>query len=320
MWVLKLLLPPVKIRIFGPKRAKFSLKYAFIGTYRHCRFIWCTVALLVGDCGARAVSRKTPISFIHFKIFHSEEFLGQDKKKGHFLSQMISSKIVFNCDVSTRRGAGGDKEVVNPVLERWTSPNTTIFSSSCSWSETLVLARPACSSAFQRRDPLTPPSRQPLASISRSRQLIAAGRGSSSSFGILLVRKGEDELSLPPLHINSNSLPWGFRASPLATIAGLKVSSLSMTSLNLVGNQELYQCFFLALYYHTRSSWLNCALRAVYWVSVVHYEAVAVGDWWHWVSRGHLCLYILHKEEIWSSVTDAFLTDRLWKIVLYSAP
>ena len=31
----------------------------------------------------------------------------------------------------------------------------------------------------------------------------------------------------------------------------------------------------------TRSSWLNCALRddeAVYWVSIGHYEAVAVGD------------------------------------------
>ena len=31
----------------------------------------------------------------------------------------------------------------------------------------------------------------------------------------------------------------------------------------------------------TRSSWLNCALRddeAVYWVSVGHYEAVAVGN------------------------------------------
>ena len=30
----------------------------------------------------------------------------------------------------------------------------------------------------------------------------------------------------------------------------------------------------------TRSSWLNCALRddeAVYWVSIGHYEAVAVG-------------------------------------------
>ena len=64
----------------------------------------------------------------------------------------------------------------------------------------------------------------------------------------------------------------------------------------------------------TRSSWLNCALRddeAVYWVSIGHYEAVAVGNWWYWVSRGHLCLYILHKVEIWTGVTDAWLTDSL---------
>ena len=62
----------------------------------------------------------------------------------------------------------------------------------------------------------------------------------------------------------------------------------------------------------TRSSWVNCALRddeAVYWVSKGHYEAVAVGNWWYWVSRGHLCLYILHKVEIWTGVTDAWLTD-----------
>ena len=61
----------------------------------------------------------------------------------------------------------------------------------------------------------------------------------------------------------------------------------------------------------TRSSWLNCALRddeAVYWVSIGHYEAVAVGNWWYWVSRGHSCLYILHKVEIWTGVTDASLT------------
>ena len=72
----------------------------------------------------------------------------------------------------------------------------------------------------------------------------------------------------------------------------------------------------------TRSSWLNCALRddeAVYWVSIGHYEAVAVGNWWYWVSRGHLCLYILHKVEIWTGVTDAWLTHRLWKIVLLSS-
>ena len=64
----------------------------------------------------------------------------------------------------------------------------------------------------------------------------------------------------------------------------------------------------------TRSSWLNCALRddeAVYWVCIGHSEAVAVGNWWYGGSRRHLCLYILHKVEIWRGVTDALLTDSL---------
>ena len=34
MWVPKLLLPPVKIRIFGPKTAIYAPKYAFSGTYK----------------------------------------------------------------------------------------------------------------------------------------------------------------------------------------------------------------------------------------------------------------------------------------------
>ena len=76
--------------------------------------------------------------------------------------------------------------------------------------------------------------------------------------------------------------------------------------------------------WNTRSSWLNCALRddeALYWVSlsIGHYEATALGNWWYWVSRGHLCLYILHKVEIWKGVTHAWQTDRLWKIVLLSS-
>ena len=64
----------------------------------------------------------------------------------------------------------------------------------------------------------------------------------------------------------------------------------------------------------TRFSWLNCALRdyeAVYLVSIGRYEAVAVGNWWYWVSRGHSCLYILQKVEIWTGVTDAWQTDWL---------
>ena len=71
---------------------------------------------------------------------------------------------------------------------------------------------------------------------------------------------------------------------------------------------------FLWHSWQTRSSWLNCALRddeAVYWVSRGHYKAEAVGDWWYWVSRRHSCLYILQKVEIWTSVTDAWLTHSL---------
>ena len=41
---------------------------------------------------------------------------------------------------------------------------------------------------------------------------------------------------------------------------------------------------------------------------VGHYEAVAVDNWWYWVSRGHLCL--LHKVKIETGVTDALQTDK----------
>ena len=79
-------------------------------------------------------------------------------------------------------------------------------------------------------------------------------------------------------------------------------------------------CFIIQIYWKvcivtiTRSSWFNCALRddeALYWVIIGHYEAVEVGNWLYWVSRGHLCLYILHKVEFWTGVTDASLTDSL---------
>ena len=60
-WVPELLPPPKTIRMFGPKTAIFASKYAFLGTYRPCRLIWCPVVWLVVGCGARAVSCKPPI-------------------------------------------------------------------------------------------------------------------------------------------------------------------------------------------------------------------------------------------------------------------
>ena len=77
----------------------------------------------------------------------------------------------------------------------------------------------------------------------------------------------------------------------------------------------------------TRSSWLNCALRddeAVYWVSTGHYGAVAVGNWWYWVSRGHLFmpLYIAQSgdmEGCHACLTDWLTHWQLWEIVLLSS-
>ena len=62
MWVTKLLISPVKIRIFCPKKSKFGPKMAFLFFLGQA-----LPAHLVGGCGARAVSRKTPIYFIYFQ-------------------------------------------------------------------------------------------------------------------------------------------------------------------------------------------------------------------------------------------------------------
>ena len=60
-WISKLLLFPINIEKW-PKTAKFGPKYDFLGTFLASSF----GALLVGGCGAWAVSRKTPI---HFMVF-----------------------------------------------------------------------------------------------------------------------------------------------------------------------------------------------------------------------------------------------------------
>ena len=65
MWVTKLLIFPVEIRIFCPKTTKFGPKLAFLvnlGQAMQAYSMPCCGS--VGGCGARAVSRKTPIYFI----------------------------------------------------------------------------------------------------------------------------------------------------------------------------------------------------------------------------------------------------------------
>ena len=65
MWVTKLLIFPVEIKIFCPKMTKFGPKLAFLvnlGQAMQAYSVPCCGS--VGGCGARAVSRKTPIYFI----------------------------------------------------------------------------------------------------------------------------------------------------------------------------------------------------------------------------------------------------------------
>ena len=64
MWVPKLLLSLVRIRIFAQKRPNSAWNWHFWSFWaKPCRLTWCPVGGLVGGCGARADSRKTPNYF-----------------------------------------------------------------------------------------------------------------------------------------------------------------------------------------------------------------------------------------------------------------
>ena len=72
MWVTKLLIFPVEIRIFCPKTTKFGPKLAFLvnlGQAMQAYSMPCCGS--VGGCGARAVSRKTPIYFININKMYN---------------------------------------------------------------------------------------------------------------------------------------------------------------------------------------------------------------------------------------------------------
>ena len=61
MWVTKLMISQVKKRIFCPKTTKFGPKLAFLVNLGQAMQAYRS---FVGGCGARAVSRKTPIYFM----------------------------------------------------------------------------------------------------------------------------------------------------------------------------------------------------------------------------------------------------------------
>ena len=108
MWVTKLLISPAKIRIFCPKRTKLGRDWHFCSFWdRPCRLIWCPVDGLVGGCGARAVSRKTPIYFIFYLLILFVLFLII------LLSRSVVGEVI--CQRSGVRDRGGSAEVSRVV-------------------------------------------------------------------------------------------------------------------------------------------------------------------------------------------------------------
>ena len=77
MWMTKLFISPVKIRIFCPKKSKFGPKMALLFILGQA-----LPAYLVGGCGAGAVSRKTPIYFITIFILVCQSFCLLLQEKG----------------------------------------------------------------------------------------------------------------------------------------------------------------------------------------------------------------------------------------------
>ena len=100
MWVTKLLISPVKKRIFCPKTTKFGPKLAFLvilGQALPAHWVPCW---WVGGCGARAVSRKTPIYFITFEkqsmIKRLSNPINRDRSAANISKVMCSNTYIHN--------------------------------------------------------------------------------------------------------------------------------------------------------------------------------------------------------------------------------
>ena len=77
MWVTKLLIFPVEIRIFCPKTTKFGPKLAFLVNFGQAMQAYSMPCCgSVVGCGARAVSRKTPIYFMKLNLGQDFKFIG----------------------------------------------------------------------------------------------------------------------------------------------------------------------------------------------------------------------------------------------------
>merc|ERR1712213_246293 len=95
MWVTKLMISQVKKRIFCPKTTKFGPKLAFLvnlGQAMQAYSMPCCGS--VGGCGARAVSRKTPIYFICTWIKIGKVVMLMDSENDHIVGPCMSRHLM----------------------------------------------------------------------------------------------------------------------------------------------------------------------------------------------------------------------------------
>ena len=89
MCVTKLLIPPVKKGFFAQKRPNLAQNWHFWSIW--ARLILCPVGGSVGGCGARAVSRKTPIYFMIHNDVHEMIY------KNHIYIVVVYNKRSRKC-------------------------------------------------------------------------------------------------------------------------------------------------------------------------------------------------------------------------------
>ena len=100
MWVTKLLISPVKKRIFCPKTTQFGPKLAF---FVHCRLIWCPVGGLAGGYGGLYLARHLFTLLILFNA------------KTSFLVRVGKICLGSNWRTSVKRGGEGGTPLADKI-------------------------------------------------------------------------------------------------------------------------------------------------------------------------------------------------------------
>ena len=135
MLVTKLLISPVKIRIFCPKKSKFGLKMAFLFFLGQA-----LPAHLVGGCGARAVSRKT-LLYLYFLLCWIWQSCGLTCHVS-----FVSRPFCFKCHSHLRHLLWG----VEGRWEKLEKNFTLVFHLKSDWKWNLLFRSSSCASSLSQ--------------------------------------------------------------------------------------------------------------------------------------------------------------------------